>query len=259
MESPAQSAHHSALLIREASLRKYFGLTPEADLQDLSSTAPEMTPALAAHFSSFNLEWYVIPPAQTAPFDDRYCSRLYARAPATFTDPSPEHPSVRDLLAAGHRRHQGRTVAVETTMKPAYLPGHTQYYGSAYGHDATADPFAAYMDQAGLGGTRYGHNYLALRALIDLLDDRWRARGLLPPGYRVAICPPVVFNLIGTVFHPEWSETESLELGFYVGGHASAQCFAVGPNGPGDLSYVQLIETATEWKMFGFRIALVPE
>jgi len=257
MESPPQSPHDSPLRIREARLREYFGLPNDADLQDPSSTLPQMTPALAAHFSRFNLEWHVIPSAQTVPFDDRYCSRLYARAPATFTAPSPHHPSVRDLLAAGHRRHQGHTVAVETTMKPAYLPGRAQSYGSAYGYDATADPLAAYLDQAGLGGTRYGHNYLALHALTNLIDDRWRAQGLLPSGYRVTICPPVVFNLIGTAFHPEWSETESLEVGFYMGVHASAQCFAVGPNGPGDVSYVQIIETAADWKMFGFRIALV--
>jgi len=259
MESPAQSPHDGLLRIREARLREYFGLPNDADLQDPSSTLPQMTPALAAHFSRFNLEWHVIPAAPTVPFDERYCARLYARAPATFTDPSPHHPSVRDLLAAGHRRHQGRTVAVEGTMKPAYVHGRAQSYGSVYGYDATADPLAAHLDQAGLGGTRYGHTYLALHALADLIDDHWRARGLLPVGYRVTICPPVVFNLIGTVFHPEWSETESLEVGFYMGGHASAQCFAVGSNGPGDFSYVQIIETATDWKMFGFRIALVPD
>lgn len=47
--------------------------------------------------------------------------------------------------------------------------------------------------------------------------------------------------------------------GFYMDVHASAQCFVVGPNGPGDVSYVQIIETATDWEMFGFRIALVPD
>lgn len=258
MESLAQSAHDGALRVREARLREYFGLPNGADLQDPTSTLPQMTPALSAHFSRFNLEWHVIPAAHTVAFDDRYCSRLYARAPATFTDPSPHHPSVRDLLGAGHRRHQGRTIAVETTMKPAYLHGRAQSYGSAYGYDATADPLAAYLDQAGLGGTRFGHNYLALHALTDLIDDHWRARGLLPPGYRVTICPPGVFNLIGTVFHLEWSETESLEVGFYMDVHDSAQCFVVGPNGPGDVSYIQIIETATDWQMFGFRLALVP-
>lgn len=150
-------------------------------------------------------------------------------------------------------------VAVETTMKPTYLHGRAQYYGSAYGYDATADPLAAQLGQAGLGGTRYGHNYLGLHALADLIHDQWRARDLVPLGYRVTLCPPVVFNLIGTVFHLEWSETESLEVGFYPGVHDSTQCFAMGPNGPGDLSYVRIIETATDWKLFGFRLALVPD
>jgi len=259
MESPEQKLEDSPMRFREARLRDYFGLQNDKVLRDPSVTVPPITPALAAHFSMFNFEWHVIPSAHTVPFDDRYHGRLYARAPITFTAPSPHHPSVRDLLAAGHRRHQGRTVAVETTMKPAYLHGRGQCYGSAYGYDATADPLAPYLDRAGLGATRYGHNYLALHALTDLIEDDWRARGLLPAPYRVTICPPVVFNLIGTVFHREWSETESLEVGFYIGAHASAQGFVVGSNGPGDFSYVQIIETATDWKMFGFRLALVPD
>lgn len=123
MESSAQTPNDNPLRTREARLREYFGLPNDSDLQDPSSTFPQMTPALAAHFRRFNLEWHVIPAAHTVPFDERYCARLYDRAPATFTAPSPHHPSVRDLLAAGHRRHQGRAVAVETTMKPAYLHG----------------------------------------------------------------------------------------------------------------------------------------
>jgi hypothetical protein len=90
-----------------------------------------------------------------------------------------------------------------------------------------------------------------------LLTDDWQMRGLLPSGYRVTICPPVVFNLIGSVFHPEWSQTPSLEVGWYWE-HGSAQCYVVGANGPGDFSYVEPVETAVDWKMFGFRIALAP-
>ena len=74
----------------------------------------------------------------------------------------------------------------------------------------------------------------------------------------MTLCPPVVFNLIGTVFHPEWSETESLEVGYYAEDQ-SAQCYVVGADGPMDFSYVEPLETATDWKMLGFRIALVPD
>lgn len=144
-------------------------------------------------------------------------------------------------------------------MKPRYLPDHRQHDGSAHGFDTSADPLNAYMDQAAfLGGTRYGHNYLALERLVRVMTEDWRARDLLPAGYCVTLCPPVVFNLIGTVFHSEWSETESLEVGYYPE-HESAECYAVGANGPMDFSYVAPVEAAADWKMLGFRIALVPQ
>jgi hypothetical protein len=81
----------------------------------------------------------------------------------------------------------------------------------------------------------------------------------MPPGYRLTICPPVVFNLVGTIFHPEWSETESLELGFYRDENNNAKCYAVGSNAPGDFSYIHEIETESDWALLGFRTALVPE
>lgn len=244
---------------REGALRDYFGLSPDTPLRDASVVPPEMNPTAAACLSGFNLEWHVIPSASILPFDERYCSRLYKTAPATFVEPHHNGPSILTLLATGHRHHTGHFVAVETTMKPGYLPGHRQRYGSRYGLDATADPLTRYMDQAGFQeATRYNHHYLALRTLLQLISDDWRTRRILPVGYRVTICPPVIFNLIGTVFHLEWSETESLEVGFYVDAHHNAQCFAVGANQPGDFSFVQPLETLSDWKMFGFRLALVP-
>ena len=73
------------------------------------------------------------------------------------------------------------------------------------------------MGRAGMmNGTRYAHNYLSLREFIRVVNEDWRARKLLPAGYRVTVCPPAIFNLVGTIFHPEWSETETLELGFYL-------------------------------------------
>ncbi len=145
-------------------------------------------------------------------------------------------------------------------MKPRYLPGIRQFYGTTYGHDPTADPLAPYMGRAGMmNGTRYAHNYLSLREFVRVVDGDWRVRRLLPRGYRVTVCPPAVFNLVGTVFHPEWSETETLELGFYRDQHGNATCYAVGPNGPGDFSYVTEVEGDSEWALAGFRVALVPE
>jgi hypothetical protein len=116
------------------------------------------------------------------------------------------------------------------------------------------------MGRAGMvNGTRYAHNYLSLREFVRVLNEDWRARSLLPEGYRATVCPPAVFNLVGTLFHPEWSETETLELGFYRDGQGNATCYAVGSNAPCDFSYVRVIEGEDEWALAGFRIALVPE
>jgi hypothetical protein len=91
------------------------------------------------------------------------------------------------------------------------------------------------------------------------MNEDWRERRLLPKGYRLTICPPAVFNLVGTIFHPEWSETESLELGFYRDAAGNATCYGVGSNAPGDFSYINEVELETDWTLLGFRIALVPE
>jgi len=107
--------------------------------------------------------------------------------------------------------------------------------------------------------TRYNHNYLSLREFIRVVTEDWRARKLLPQGYRLTICPPAVFNFVGSLFHNEWSETETLELGFYRDAAGNATCYAVGSNAPGDFSYINEVELDTDWTLAGFRIALVPE
>ena len=81
----------------------------------------------------------------------------------------------------------------------------------------------------------------------------------MPRGYLLTICPPVVFNLVGTIFHPEWSRTESLELGFYRAQNNNAKCYAVGSNAPEDFSYIKEVESESDWTLLGFRTALVPE
>jgi len=243
---------------REEPLREHLGVPAETALLDPGCAMPRMTPQQASQLAAFNLEWHLIPSARVLPFDDRYVARLYKRPPASFGTPFHHGPSVREHLAAGHRPWQGRIVAVETTMKPWHLHNQAQHYGSQYGWNRMLDPLVSYMDQARFfGDTRYGHNYLALSALVNLMTEDWRKRDLLPPGYCVRLCPPVVFNLIGTVFHPEWSQTPSLEVGWY-GEHGSAQCYVMGANGPGDFSYVEPIETAADWKLFGFRIVIAP-
>jgi hypothetical protein len=245
---------------RAERLREFFELKSGAELVAPSSAKFELTTEAAAGLSHFNIEWHTAPSAETLPLDDAYMARLYPMAPRDFTKEREHGPSYRQQLVKGHERHQGRIVGVETTAKPRYLPGNRQFYGTTYGHDATADPFAPYMGRAGMmNGTRYAHNYLSLREFIRVVNEDWRARRLLPAGYRATVCPPAIFNLVGAVFHPEWSETETLELGFYRDEQGNATCYAVGSNAPGDFSYINEIEGEGDWSLAGFRLALVPD
>lgn len=248
---------------REARLREFFQL----DTGDTGSTLlpagakqPIVSPAVANSLKQLNIEWYLIPSSDAVPFDDAYVERLYPTAPRDFNTSGEHRPSYRERIKLSHQAHQGRVVGVETTLKPGYLPGGKQFYGTTYGFVPTADPFSAYFGRAGMmSGTRYAHNYTAIQILLDLINDDWRKRTLLPNGYRLTICPPAVFNLIGTVFHPEWSDTESLELGFYRDEQGNATCYAVGCNGPRDFSYISEVEGEAEWSLLGFRMALLPE
>ena len=188
-------------------LLHFFGLDAGRELIAPDSAARfELRPEAEEGLRHFHIEWHVIPAAEVLPFDDDYLARLYPSAPRDFTKTREHGHNYRQQLAGGHTRHQGRIVGVETTRKPRYLPGNRQFYGTAYGHDPTADPFAVYMGRAGLmNGTRYAHNYLSLSEFVRVVNADWHARRILPEGYRVTVCPPAVFNLVGTIFHPEWS------------------------------------------------------
>ena len=246
---------------RTGKLREFFGFDPQRELVAPEATANfELPPEVDEGLRHFNIEWHIVPAAEAVPLDDDYFARLYPSAPRDFTKAREHGGSYRHHLADGHKRHQGRILGIEVTPKPRYLPGNRQFYGTPYGHDATADPFAPYMGRAGMmNGTRYAHNYLSLRTFLNVVNEDWRARRLLPAGYRVTICPPVVFNLVGAIFHPEWSETETLELGFYRDAQGNATCFAVGSNAPGDFSYLNEVEGEAEWSLMGFRLALVTD
>jgi hypothetical protein len=251
---------HSLLEERAAKLRETFGLGPGTELLCADAKKSELTAPVAEHLDYFNIEWHIIPSAEAVPLNDAYMARLYAMAPRDFTHPREHGLSYREAIIRGHKIHQGHIVGVETTVKPRYLPGNRQFYGTPYGFDASADPFAFYLGRAGMtNATRYAHNYLSLREFLRVANEDWRRRSLLPTGYRLTICPPAVFNLIGTIFHPEWSATETLELGFYRDEQGNATCFATGSNEPGDFSYINEIELETDWTLLGFRTALVPE
>ena len=241
-------------------VREFFGLAPEAVLIPKQNILTDIPAPVAEHLARFNIEWQIIPDADVVPFDEDYTRRMYPMCARDFGSAKARAASCREALVAGHHRHQGRILGVEATRKPVYLPGNRQFYGTAYGFDTRADPFAEYLGSGAFStGTRYGHNYASLREFLDLVNRDWRLRDLMPQGYRLSICPPAVFNLLGNIFHREWSETETLELGFYRDDHGNAKCYAVGSNEPGDFSYIHEVESNSDWTILGFRTALVPE
>lgn len=245
---------------RSERLCEFFHLKKDANLLPFEAAESVVRPETDEHLALFNIEWHVIPSAAAVPLDDDYIERLYPKAPRDFNQSNGHRPSYREAIVTGHRKHQGRILGVENTPKPRYLPGNRQFYGTLYGFDATRDPFDSYISRAGLSNsTRYDHNYLSLREFLQVVNKDWREQSLMPTGYRLTICPPAVFNLIGTIFHHEWSETETLEMGFYRDTHGSATCFEVGSTSPGDFSYISDVEGKTEWALAGFRLALVPE
>jgi len=253
---------HEWIKDREDNLREFFGLDSAAVL--ISPDAIEsfnVAPNVAAHLERFNIEWHVIPAAAAVPIDtDDYRARLYPTLKFDASNRDYQKTASYRAIMDGHERHQNRIIGIETTQKPKYLPGNRQFYGTPYGFEPRADPFAAYFGQAKMmSGTRFAHNYRSLRTMVNFITEDWKKRGLMPAGYRLTICPPVVFNLVGAIFHKEWSQTESLELGFYLDESKNAKCYAVGSNAPGDFSYIHEIETESDWALLGFRIALVPE
>ena len=247
---------------REEKLRSFFELAPEVELISGEQTESfEIPENIAAHLKQFNIEWHIIPTEKAVPVEDEaYRKKLFPLLKRDFESGDYRKTSSHRAVTGGHRRHQGRILGIETTAKPKYLPENRQAYGTPYGFESQADPFMVYMEKAGFTtGNRYGHNYRALRDFVNLINDDWQTRRLMPDGFRLTICPPVVFNLIGTVFHSEWSLTESLELGFYRDDHGNAKCYAVGSNAPNDFSYISEIESSAEWLYLGFRMALVPD
>ncbi len=241
-------------------LREALGLERSARLLDAESENFEPPAEVSEQLNYFNIEWHIIPSVEAAPLNDAYMARFYPMHARDFTNKREHGLSYREEILRGHSKHQGKVIGVEVTQKPTYLPGNRQFYGTQYGFDASADPFSIYLGRAGItNGTRYDHNYLSLREFVRVVNEDWRARNLLPRGYRATVCPPAVFNLVGTIFHTEWSETETLELGFYRDEQGNATCYAVGSNAPGDFSYIREVEGETEWSLAGFRVALVPE
>jgi hypothetical protein len=244
---------------RAAKYREFFNLSNDAPIVPNGALDFESNSTITENLKRFNIEWHFVPATNAVPFDDAYIAKLYPTSHRLKHRLSSGERSVKHQLIKGHCRQQGTVIGVETTQKPVYLPRNRQFYGTAFGHDPSADPLAEYLGLAGITtGTRYEQNYPTLRRLFNFLNEDWQTRKMLPVGYRVTVCPPGIFNLVGTVFHPEWSETPSLELGFYRDERGNASCFAVGANAPRDFSYIDVVE-GEEWSLTGFRLALLPD
>lgn len=247
---------------KQNKLREFFKLEENVELISRENVKSfDVPPKVAAHLHHHNIEWHIVPSAEAVHIDtEDYRRKLYPTLKFDTVSRDYQKTASYRAIIDGHQRHQGQIIGVETTVKPKYLPDNRQFYGTLYGFESKADPFAGYFGEAKMmSGTRYAHNYASLRNFVNLISKDWKERGLMPRGYRLTICPPVVFNLIGTIFHPEWSHTESLELGFYRDESNNAKCYAVGSNAPEDFSYIHEIETESDWALLGFRTALVPE
>jgi hypothetical protein len=243
---------------RRQKLSEFFD-GQETDSWELQSEVPQLSSEQETHLARFNLEWHIVPSADVLPLEREYFEKLYPLRARHFEHASGHNPNYAQVLREGHARQQGHVVAVETTPKPSYLPGNVQQYGSLYGFEASAEPLAEYIGRAGFhNGTRYDHTYASLYALIKLINEDWNERGLMPTGFRLTICPPALWNFIGTIFHPEWSQTPSLEMGFYRDEGGNAHCYALGSNQPGDYSYIHRLEQNANWSLMGFRTALLP-
>lgn len=244
---------------RSEKYREFFSLGTN-DLTNERISRFELKPEIVEKLQRFNIEWHFIPSHESLPFDETYVKRMYPTVSPEFNRARSNNLSIFQHLSRGHKRQQGYVIGIETTQKPCYLPKNRQFYGTQHGHDAYFDPFADYMGVAGMtNGTRFDHNYLLLRNFFEIINQDWKKRGYIPEGYRITLCPPAIFNLIGTVFHPEWSETESLEMSFYRDERGNATVFSVGANSPGDFSYVEIMEGEDELEQTGFRIALLPD
>lgn len=246
---------------REEKIRRFFNLESGVNLLKENALLPELTPEIEAHLRRFNIEWHIIPAENTIPSDEATYRRLFYPLHKGEARWHEQHwVSSYRAIQNGHRKHKGCVLGIETTVKPKYLPNNRQFYGTQYGFEASADPFAQYFGRAGMvSGTRFGHTFSSLQNFIRAVNDDWKTHGLMPSGFRLTICPPVIFNFVGTIFHPEWSLTESLEIGFYRDEHGNAKCYAVGSNAPNDFSYLYEISSDSDWTLLGFRTALVPD
>ena len=125
---------------RESKLREFFNLGADAELISPEAAALEVAPNVAEHLQKHNIEWHVIPSAKAVLIDTPdYRRRLYPTLKFDTANQDYQKSASYRAIMSGHERHQGRIIGVETTMKPTYLPGNRQFYGTNYGFEPKAD------------------------------------------------------------------------------------------------------------------------
>lgn len=261
----AGTAFRDELEARAHTIRETFGLSSREDLVSAPLERLDLADDVIRRLQPFNIEWHVIPPTSLIPFDAAYLARMYPHRSFDFDDAPYQELSAHQMLEASHQQVQGTIVGIETTQKPTYVPQNCQqFYGTPYGLDPTRDPLRIYIEKAGLKSgprflnSRFSHTPGSLRTLGAVINADWGERGLIPSGYQLFVCPPTVFNLVGMLFHREWSETATLELSAYRDQRGNGFGLAVGSNGPGDFSYARRLDTDPDLGLLGFRVALVP-
>src|ERR1700754_3508162 len=135
---------HEWMEDRLSRLRQFFNLPPDAVLLKNQNAVSDIAAPLQQQLTRCNIEWHIIPDADAVPFDKTYVKQLYPMCARNLATNNAHSTRCLEALISGHARHQGRILGIETTQKPGYLPGNLQHYGTMYGFDATADPFADY-------------------------------------------------------------------------------------------------------------------
>jgi hypothetical protein len=256
------TAFRDELEARAGVIRETFGVPAGEDLVSGPLQGLDVGDDVIRRLGAFNIEWHIIPSTALVPFDDAYLARMYARGRATSTRPLPgaqRPPDADGVTSAGpgdDRRRRNDAKPTTSRRLPAVLRRRC-------GLDPTCDPLRGYIENAGLKSgprfinSRFSHTPGSLRTLGAAISADWTERGLIPAGYQLFVCPPTVFNLVGVLFHREWSDTPTLELSAYTDERGNGFGLAVGSNEPGDFSHARRLETDPDLRLLGFRMALV--
>src|SRR6185369_5522085 len=106
---------------REERLHEFFNLPAGTKMLNDDAELPEITPEIEEHLKQFNIEWHIIPAENALPRDEELHRRRFYPTHKGETRPHEyQKTSSYKAIFNGHRKHQGRILGIETTMKPRY-------------------------------------------------------------------------------------------------------------------------------------------